>query len=137
MAGIEYTGTKWVGIGTPLFKGKNGLLTFKYTKQLVLSSIFHILSTPLGTRLMRPDFGSVFPELLFEPNDSVLVASIEVNVREDILKWEPRIRELRLIATPKSKDLEVKLLFSINETGEKVNSYLNAQRNNLQSLRLI
>lgn len=50
-----------------------------------------ILLTPIGQRVMRPDFGSRLHELVFEPNNSHTAAQAQRYVEEALGRWEPRI----------------------------------------------
>ncbi|NDJ84540.1 MAG: GPW/gp25 family protein [Chloroflexi bacterium] len=50
-----------------------------------------ILSTALGERVMRPDFGCRIHELVFAPNNLTTHATAERYVRDALLRWEPRI----------------------------------------------
>jgi phage baseplate assembly protein W len=57
----------------------------------VKESIRQILGTPIGSRVMRRDFGSRLRQIVFEPNDSTLDTLIEHYVREAIERWEKRV----------------------------------------------
>lgn len=54
-------------------------------------SILLILSTPLGERVMNPEFGSRLNDLVFEPNDTILKDLAELYIAEALARWEPRI----------------------------------------------
>ncbi len=63
-------------------------------------SIRDILTTPVGSRVMRRDYGSRLPHLVDAPvNEDTLVA-IYVATAEALLAWEPRLRLERVRATP-------------------------------------
>lgn len=57
----------------------------------VNSSIYFILSTQIGERAMRRDFGSGLREMVFSPNDPAFDSQIEFIVNTSIEKWERRI----------------------------------------------
>jgi len=57
----------------------------------IYQSIGNILSTPIGTRLFVPEFGSELEMLLFEPMDDITEAKIYDAVVEAIQRWEPRV----------------------------------------------
>lgn len=61
---------------------------------LINQSIQIILGTPKGTRFFLADFGSRLSELLFEPNDEVIVTLSELFIREALDAWETRIKVL-------------------------------------------
>lgn len=62
-------------------------------------SIRDILSTPLGTRVFRRDYGSRIPELVDKPINDSLVADMRAAVAEALYKWEPRVRLTRVQVT--------------------------------------
>ncbi len=53
-------------------------------------SIRDILTTPLGSRVMRRDYGSRLFELLDSPITPALLAPVTAAVAEALTKWEPR-----------------------------------------------
>jgi Bacteriophage baseplate protein W len=70
-----------------------GFALAKY-EESIKQSIRIILSTPLGERVMRPDFGCAIHELVFEPNSAATWGMAEHHVREALLSLEPRIEVL-------------------------------------------
>jgi phage baseplate assembly protein W len=56
----------------------------------VSQSIGDILSTPIGTRVERRDYGSALFELIDRPINASTVARAARAVAEAILRWEPR-----------------------------------------------
>ena len=59
-------------------------------------SIADILSTPLGTRVMRREYGSALPDLVDAPLDGVTVLDIIQATVGAILRWEPRVAVQRV-----------------------------------------
>ena len=57
-------------------------------------SILRILQTPLGSRVMRPDFGSRLYELMDRPFDEAFKLEAVSACFEALSKWEPRIEFL-------------------------------------------
>lgn len=57
-------------------------------------SIEDILTTPLGTRVMRRDYGSRLFALVDRPVGLDLTAEIHVAVADALDRWEPRLRLL-------------------------------------------
>lgn len=55
-------------------------------------SLFILLSTTPGERIMHPDYGCGLNKLVFEPGSSALVRSIQDMVQYAILMFEPRIK---------------------------------------------
>ena len=63
-------------------------------EEAVRQSIWIILSTSKGERVMRPDFGSGLHDLAFAVNNSTTQAMAAFEVREALQNWEPRIEVL-------------------------------------------
>jgi phage baseplate assembly protein W len=58
----------------------------------IQQSIADILVTPVGTRVMRRDYGSLLSELIDRPQNDALRLQIMAACYGAILKWEPRVR---------------------------------------------
>jgi uncharacterized protein len=69
---------------------RGGLAVVKYEEK-VKESIYTILSTAKGERVMRPDFGCNIHEFVFATLDSTNFTLIKSAVREALVRWEPRI----------------------------------------------
>ena len=59
-------------------------------------SIHDILSTPLGTRVMRRDYGSRLFELMDQPINARLLFELSVATAQALLSWEPRLTLARV-----------------------------------------
>jgi phage baseplate assembly protein W len=55
-------------------------------------SVACILNTPIGSRVMRRDFGSLLPDLIDQPLNKVLILKIYAATALALLRWEPRRR---------------------------------------------
>lgn len=55
-------------------------------------SIQDILTTPLGTRVHRREYGSRLPYLVDRPINKSLVAELVAATAEALDRWEPRLR---------------------------------------------
>jgi uncharacterized protein len=62
-------------------------------------SVRDILSTPLGTRVMRRDYGSNLPDLVDRPMEPSLLVDIYAATVEALARWEPRLKVTRVSAT--------------------------------------
>lgn len=58
----------------------------------VEEAIITLLNTPIGSRFFLPEYGSRIHELVFEPNDEFLVATMRRFIGEAIEIWEKRVR---------------------------------------------
>lgn len=59
-------------------------------------SIGDILGTPIGTRLCRRDYGSLLPELLDQPMNSLTQIQLYAATALALARHEPRIRITRV-----------------------------------------
>jgi uncharacterized protein len=72
------------------FDRRSGLLLTDWAH--VHQSLEVILTTPLGSRVMRRDFGSELPDLVDSKMTSRLVLAIYAAAAIAIRRWEPRFR---------------------------------------------
>ena len=103
-------------------------ITFKkhpVTDDLVVSkdasaikqAIVNLLLTNKGERLMNPTYGSDIRSYLFEPMDFGTANQIKNNIRDTIETFEPRIRVLRISATPNFDDNGFDITMTYNVIG--------------------
>lgn len=64
--------------------------------QHIEQSIAQILTTPIGTRVMRREFGSLIPELIDQPLNDETRLMIYAATATALYKWEPRFRLTRV-----------------------------------------
>jgi phage baseplate assembly protein W len=69
-----------------------GLPTLEHLRQ----SIRDILTTPIGTRVMRREYGSLLFALVDAPLDRVTVIDLIMATASAIGRWEPRVRVERV-----------------------------------------
>lgn len=63
-------------------------------------SIADILTTPIGTRVMRRDYGSLIPELIDQPFNGATRMKLYGATATALMRWEPRIRLSRIELVP-------------------------------------
>ena len=59
-------------------------------------SIDKILTTPIGTRIARRDFGSELPELVDAPNNATTRVRLYAATATALMRWEPRLKLSRV-----------------------------------------
>jgi uncharacterized protein len=59
-------------------------------------SIADILATPIGTRLMRRDYGSRVPDLIDAPGNAATRVQLYAATATALMRWEPRITVKRV-----------------------------------------
>src|ERR1700722_7866402 len=68
-----------------------------YYEESIRQSIWIILSTARGERVMRPDFGCGIHGLVFALNNASTAGLAQHEVEQALLFWEPRIEVLDVI----------------------------------------
>jgi len=82
------------GIAFPLRVDRLGGLALSSGDADVQEAIDVILGTAPGERPMRPEFGCGIHNHVFSNIDASTIAKIEVDIREALDRWEPRIEVL-------------------------------------------
>ena len=59
-------------------------------------SIVDILTTPLGSRVMRRDYGSLLPSLIDQPDNAATRLRVYAATAAALMRWEPRLRLTRI-----------------------------------------
>jgi len=75
-------------------------------------SVGDILATPIGTRVMRREYGSLVPALLDQPDNSTTEIRVLSAATSALMRWEPRlsVRQIRIereAGTPGRATLEI------------------------------
>lgn len=81
----------------------NGQIKQAAYEESVRQSIWIILGTAKGERLMRPDFGCGMHDLVFAPNTASTAGQVSEAVQEALLSFEPRIDVIDVQVTPGSQ----------------------------------
>ncbi|WP_431274229.1 GPW/gp25 family protein [Variovorax ureilyticus] len=74
----------------------NGTGAMLSRREHIGQSIADILTTPIGTRLMRRNYGSYLPQLVDHPATDANRLRLIAATAQAIIKWEPRTRVLRV-----------------------------------------
>ena len=88
------------GIAFPLRVTNRGNLALSTEERSIDESMRIIIGTAPGERVMRPDFGCRVHELIFHPNNHNTASQASYYVEEALIKWEPRIRDIKVDAYP-------------------------------------
>lgn len=59
-------------------------------------SVADILTTPIGSRLMRRDYGSDLPALIDQPDNAATQVRVYAAAATALMRWEPRLRLQKL-----------------------------------------
>lgn len=84
-------------------------------------SISNILTTPIGSRVMRRDYGSNLFNKIDHPINGELIAEIYLDIVESLFIWEPRF-ELDQVAVQNIQNgkITIDLEGSFLKLGEKI-----------------
>jgi hypothetical protein len=118
----EYLGRGW---SFPVrLREREGTVRLSEYDQDIRESIWIILSTSKGERMMRPDFGCGIHDMVFEAISTGTLADIEDQVRTALAAFEPRIEVLEVNA--QSDDgVNGRLRISIDYVVRGTNNQLN------------
>jgi uncharacterized protein len=90
----------------------------------IRQSIWLILATSPGERVMRPDFGCGIHDLVFGVNNAAMATAVTGAVREALATWEPRIDVLDVYAAPdptRPKVLVIEINYQVRSTNSRFN----------------
>ena len=117
----DFLGTGW---SFPVESDINGQIVMASDEASIRQSIWMILGTSPGERVMRPDFGCGLYDLVFAVNNPATTGQIVRMVREALIEWEPRIDVLDVFVTPDEAQPNL-LLIEINYQVRTTNSRFN------------
>ena len=118
----EFVGTGW---RFPILPDLTGGLRYASGDENVEQSLKILLMTNLGQRVMRFDFGSKAPSLVFSPGSIQYLGLLETTIREAVRDWEPRV-ELEEVRAEPDLDDESRITVNIGYRVRTTNT-----RNNL------
>jgi phage baseplate assembly protein W len=118
----EFLGVGWA---FPIaFDESTHHLKLAHEDESIRQSIEIILETARGERVMRPDFGCGLHERVFANNDSTTRGAVADDVREALLKWEPRIEVLEVVVAAggvEEEVLEISIDYRVRSTDNRFN----------------
>jgi len=87
----------------------------------IKQSITNILTTPIGSRIMRRDYGSRLFERIDQPINGDLIAEIYSDVVEALFTWEPRFEvEQVTVQSIEKGEITIDLEGSYVKDGQKI-----------------
>jgi len=107
------------GMAFPLTIDGHGQVATNGYDDHVRQSILLILQTATGERVMRPDFGAGLRALVFEPVGATTLALVQHQVKQTLMRYEPRIDVLEVrVAAPADQPglLEIELDYRVRDT---------------------
>ncbi len=112
------------GLKFPFQINKQGGLKLSQREDKIRESIMIILGTAKGERVMLPDFGCDIHEYVFSVINTATTTSIESEVEDALLLWEPRIKVLNVeCLTEYTEDgvLSISIDYNVRSTNTEFN----------------
>jgi phage baseplate assembly protein W len=116
----DFIGAGWA---FPLGVGPQGGIAL-VRREVELEQAMHlILSTYPGERPMRPEFGSRIRDFVFRPVNVETIAELSQEVRNALLRWEPRvnIEAVYVIPDPDDGALYIDIQYVVKDTNDRRN----------------
>ena len=101
----------WSDVAYPWGPDVATLAELKSDIDVLKTSVINIVLTRIGERVMLPEFGSIVPDLPFEPADEISVAEVQESVRDAIERWDDRIDVVDVGVETRQNGLDIKVLF--------------------------
>ncbi len=123
---MKKTGASFLGTGwgfPPRFRRGENSVAMVADEQDIRQSLHILLTTALGERLMRPDFGCDLKQYLFEPLTASLQSTLKDLIETAILYHEPRVtpEDIQLSAFPEQGRLDIELRYRVRATNTRDN----------------
>ena len=102
----------------------DGRIAINSLEDHVRQSILLILQTAKGERVMRPDFGAGLQTLVFSPVNAATAALVQHEVRDALVRFEPRIDILSVEVTSDQEEqnvLMINLQYRVRKTDTMFN----------------
>ena len=117
---------KFLGIGWtfPIQPNSEGRISMSEYEKDIKESIWIILSTVKGERVMRPDFGCGIHEYVFSVMNMASLTLIENSVKEALTLWEPRVQVTKVAVSTEGMS-EGKLLIEVEYRVRTTNNRFN------------
>lgn len=113
-----------VGWKFPVSLGPDSQIATARDEEAIRQSVWMILDTAPGERVMRPRFGCGIHDLVFEVNSAGTSGLISSQVRQALLQWEPRINVQRVEVVPDASQpdqLLIEIEYLVRTTNNRVN----------------
>src|ERR1700733_14229995 len=116
----DFLGKGWA---FPVHQDEPYGIEMSYEQGSIQESIWIILATAPGERVMRPDFGCGLHHLVLAVNETAPLGLVKKVVRQALVRWEPRIDVLDVDTEVKGRG-EV-LLINIHYRVRTTNNFFN------------
>ncbi|UXX77736.1 GPW/gp25 family protein [Reichenbachiella carrageenanivorans] len=117
----------FLGVGwkfPPSFDRKLGSVMLVSEEDDIRESLFILLSTKPGERIMTPEFGCNLHFVVFENIDASLMTEIRNVIEQAVLYFEPRItlEKINIVQDPADmSNLNIELIYTVRKTNTRSN----------------
>ena len=121
MSADDFLGTGW---RFPILPDEAGRLGYASGEESIAHCLRALLLTALGERVMRPDFGTRAPDLVFAPDSVQNLHDLEDSIRDAVRLFEPRVEldDVRAELAPGAESrVTVSLTYRIRRTNTRAN----------------
>lgn len=107
----------------PTFVRGSNTLELVKAEEDIKQSLHILLSTTLGERVMRSDFGANLQQQVFEPMDAAFQAYVQSIISDAITNYEPRINldSVDVFVENEEGRIELTVNFTIISTNSRAN----------------
>ena len=119
--GQDFLGTGWA---FPVLPDSSGRLSYVAGQASIQDCLLVLLQTATGERVMRPDFGTTAPTLVFAPGSPANLRMLEGSITDAIQAYEPRVEVDSVVAEPtpgQENKVVVSITYLIRQTNTKAN----------------
>jgi phage baseplate assembly protein W len=117
----DFRGSGW---RFPVVPSAGGGLGYSTGDENITQSLVILLQTVVGERVMRADFGTSVPDMLFDPDSDQNLQRLEIAVSDAVRQWEPRV-DVESVAATRVADadtaVEVSVTYRILASNTKQN----------------
>jgi phage baseplate assembly protein W len=121
MVSDGFLGTGWP---FPVLPDPAGSLRYAVGEDSIQDCLVVLLQTAVGERVMRPDFGTKAPALVFAPGSPANLHTLESSISDAISTYEPRVEVVSVAAEPtpgQENRVVVSVTYRIRRNNTKAN----------------
>ena len=118
----EFVGSGWAAF--PMRTDQTGSIALVSREQELEEAMRLVLATAPGERPMRPDFGCRIHDYVFAPCDATTAGMLAYEVRNSLLRWEPRVDVVKVDVRPDPRDATTMLIdirYTVKHTNDPRN----------------
>lgn len=120
MMSANFLGNGW---SFPLHIDADGGAAMSGAEENIRQSIYLILSTAPGERVMRPDFGCGIQNMVFSINNATTAGMLAFDVRQALARWERRIEvlDVSVVPDPPRARVMIRIDYRVSATNSRFN----------------